>query len=117
MITNAFHFWFLCLNIVSGTALDADTAAGQTAHNQVFRHNDIDDLVDLDHFIQRLGLGNGARKAVQDKSAAAVAFGKAFADNPNNDLIGDEFARLGIDFCLQAHFRTAFQRFTNNIAG
>ena len=47
---------------------------------------------DGQHGVQRLGLGEGARKAVEDRAAGAFERRQALLDQADDDLVGDQLA-------------------------
>ena len=58
--------------MVGGAAFFADTASGHSGDDRLVGDFQVNDLVDLHHFVQSLGLGNGAGEAVQDVTVFAV---------------------------------------------
>ena len=49
---------------------------------------------DSEDIIHGLGLGECSREAVEDEAGLAVGFHDAIFDDPNNNVIADELARL-----------------------
>jgi len=45
-----------------------------------------------EEFVQGLGLGHGAREAVEDEAPFGVRLGQALADDADDQLVGDQFA-------------------------
>ena len=103
--------------MVGRAALFADTASGHSRDDLLVGHFDIDDPIDHNAgSVQSLGLRNGSRETVEDKTVFAVFLCQTILDDTDDDLIRDKLAGVHKGFRLEAHFRAAFQRLSQNIA-
>ena len=115
-VTLALLLGLLVQHMVRGSAAFTNTASGHTGDDVFIRHLDVEDSVDLHaHVVQSLGLGNGPGEAVQDETAFAVLLGQAVLDDADEDFIGHQLAAFHVGLGLQAHFRAALQRLTENV--
>lgn len=116
-VADPFHRRPSIVDVIGGSASGADTAARYTPGNRFVIHLDIEDAVDNNaHAVKRLGLGNGAGKAVQNEAVGAVGLREALLDDADDHLVWNEFTGINVFFGFPPHLRAAFQRFTDHIA-
>ena len=83
--------------IVAGAALGTGEPAGDPLDQHSVVHAELDHRVDpavevLQHRVERLRLGQGARKSVENKAVRAVRLEDALGQHGDDDLVGDETA-------------------------
>ena len=62
---------------------------------EIEEEDDVERAPDLvEHLVERLGLGEVARKAVEDEPLAGVVLRQALLDHPDRDVVRDELAAL-----------------------
>ena len=66
------------------------------------------------HRVECLCLRHSPREPIQNKSVLTVGFGKTLLDDPDDDIVGDKCAGLGVLACFHAHFRTGLDRLTDD---
>ena len=71
----------------------------------------------LEHLLQRFGLGDVARKAVQDETLGGVRLADALANHAEHRGIVDQLARVHGGLGAQAQFRALGDRLAQQIAG
>ena len=87
--------------MVGGSAPLAHTAVAQPLFNESVGNLDVQHLVDLHtHLVQRLGLGQGAGKAVQDEAVFAVLLGQPLPHDAVDHLVGDQATLVDDSLCL-----------------
>ena len=70
-----------------------------------------------EHHIERLGLGHGAREAVEDGAAGGLGLGQPFLDQGDDDLVGDQVAARQNVLHLFAKLGTGGDRRPQHVAG
>ena len=69
----------------------------------------------LEHGVEHLGLGHRAREAVQDEAVAALGLLHGVGDDPHNDVVGDERARVHRRLGLLPHRSPLGHRSTQHV--
>ncbi len=85
--------------MITGAAARAGEPAGDTLHHQIVVDLQLDHRIELhrrtgEHRIEGFGLWRRARKAVKDETPRAIRLRDAGCQHADDDIIGDEFARL-----------------------
>ena len=80
--------------------------------------------VDLQHVVQfhasglhRIGLRDGAREAVEQKTVGAIGLRDAFLDQVDDEIVTDQTTRLHHRFRLQTQGCARFHRGAQHVAG
>src|SRR6266540_1090661 len=87
-----------------------------------FVHLELDHRVELhilriEHAVERLGLGNGARKTVQDEALGRVRLLDPVGHDGHYDVVGAEVAARHDGFSLAADRRAGLDRGAQHVAG
>ena len=93
---------------IDGPALLADPTGRETLRHQLVGHVEIDadlDAVLAQDGVECLGLGVGARIAVEQRAALGVGLGETLLDQPIDQFVGDQLAGLEDGGDLQADGR------------
>ncbi len=69
------------------------------------------------YLVQGFGLGDGARKAVQNKAFLGIGLLEAILDNADDHLVRDQLAGVHVFLGFFAHFGPLFHRGAQDIAG
>ena len=93
-------------------------AAAETLDDFFVIHINLNHEIDIHAlFHQRLGLGDGAREAVEQEAVLAVVLGDALFDQAENDVVGYQTAGIHHFLGFQAQRGARFHRGTQHIAG
>src|SRR5690606_33061171 len=93
-------------------------ATGTAADDLLVVHGNFQNVIDLDACVhQCLGLGNGARKAVQQEAVGAIILSNTLVDQTNDQLVGDQAAGIHHFLDLLAQFGTGLDCGTQHVAG
>ena len=108
--------------MVAATALLAGSAAGQTLDQglriDVKRDDAIQSLVHLFQTgLQRVRLGDRARKTVQDETVAAVGSHEALANDTHHDFVRHQAAGIHVLFRLASQRRALLDGSAQDIPG
>ena len=108
--------------VVDVAVLGADPATGHPADELLGLDLDLERVVDPAAVlgqgpVERLGLGLGAREAVEDDAGARVGLGQPGEEHPDGDVVGDELAALHEAAGLQADRRARPDGGSEQVAG
>jgi hypothetical protein len=98
------------------------TAANQAFEQGVVVHVELDDAVQRraplsEQRVERLGLLQGPREAIEQAAAGAIAFVQAVIDHIDDQRVGHQAALIHVPFRLQALHGAITDRLAENIAG
>ena len=102
--------------------LGADAATGEARQQQLLRDLDVGCRSDGgagpgQHLVERLGLGHGAREAVEDDAGRGVLPGQAVIDHGHHDVIRHEGAGIHVLPDLLGQWRVALAHGPEELAG
>ena len=100
-----------------GAAAGADPAAAEAAHDDLVGSLDGDHMIEADaRLLQSFGLGDGAGHPVQNIALGAVGFCHPLHHDADDDLVGDQLARVHIGLSLLAHLSALLDGGTEHIS-
>ena len=108
--------------MIALAAIGAGEAASDAIDQRVLVHLELDDMVQaaatrFQNLVERFGLGRSARIAVEDDAGLGRELVERIADDPGDDLVGDELSRLHHRLGLEPDRRARLDRRAQHVAG
>ena len=115
-IVNPSDFGRIEMDVIGAPAGDVHPTPAHALDDGIKGHIDFQHVVEVDAGqFHRVGLWNGAGKAVKQKTIDAIGLCNAFFDQSDDDVITDQTARVHDFFGSQAHGSTCFDRCTQHV--
>ena len=110
------------LDVVDGAAVHAGPPGGQAVEDDLAGHVQVDGGLELDaelrqQHLQGLGLGDGAREAVEQEAGLAVVLQEALAHDAHDQVVGDQIPGLHGGLGLLAKFGAFLDGGAQDVAG